>query len=81
MSDARTGRILRDEIGTSSLSVDRIAHVLFTMSGNPPIDGLEADLRSASPRRPQHLINLFIPDHQQFIGQIFRKIVELGNTK
>jgi hypothetical protein len=79
--DVEIGRILRNEIGANSLTIDRIAHVLFTLSGNQPVKSLEADLKSAGTKRPQYLINLHIPDHQQFIQQIFNKIADLGNSK
>jgi len=74
------GKILRAEVGAKSLPPDKITHVLFTLSGNMPLANLEADLRTCGRKRPQILVNLHIPDHQEFIKQTFKKIIDLGNS-
>jgi hypothetical protein len=77
--DQALGRVLRDEIGTKSLPPGRIAHMLFTFSGNAPPPSLQADLDAASTNRDHYSVNLRIEDHAEFIEKAFLEAVKLGN--
>lgn len=77
--DQELGRALRDEIGTKSLPPGRIAHMLFTFSGNAPPPSLQADLDAASTNRDHYSVNLRIEDHAEFIKKAFLEAMKLGN--
>ena len=78
-NDQILGRTLRDEIGTMSLPPGRIAHMLFTLSGNEPPPSLKADLDAASTNRDHYSVNLRVDDHAEFIEKTFLEAVKLGN--
>ena len=72
------GRILRNEIALKTLKPEHIQHALFTLTGNDPERILRDDLKSADNKRIQHVINVLISDHQDFIKEVYKKVVDLG---
>lgn len=77
--DNSLGRRLRDETGLKTLPADRIAHMLFTVSGNGPHASLKEDLDAATGNRDQYVVNIHIEDHQGFIADIFVEAEDLGD--
>ncbi len=77
--DNELGRTLRDEVGLKSLQADRIHHMLFTVSGNAPHESLKEDLKVAGTDRDQYVVNLHIPDHQEFIAKMYQEVEDLGD--
>ncbi len=73
------GRIIRDEVGLSALRPGRIDHMLFTLSGNEAGAQLEEDLENAATDRNQHVANLRIEDHQNFIAAVYEEAMNLGD--
>jgi uncharacterized protein DUF1837 len=73
------GRAIRDEVGCNSLRSDRIDHMLFTVSGNAPPEALKDDLKAAGAERDQYVVNLHIEDHQEFIAEMYKEALNLGN--
>ncbi|WP_253256699.1 hypothetical protein [Stenotrophomonas sp. VV52] len=73
------GRSLRDEVGLKTLSVDRIDHMLFTVSGNGPHVSLKEDLNATGANRDHYVVNIHIEDHQDFITAMFMEAEDLGN--
>ena len=73
------GRRLRNEISLKELGPDRIEHMLFTLSGNPPPAALRLELDAADPTRRQHSVNLHIADYSAFIKDLFEEVAELGD--
>lgn len=74
------GRSLRDEVGLKSLKADRIDHMLFTVSGNGPHASLKKDFETTEPNRDQYVVNLHIPDHQEFIAEMYEEAENLGDA-
>lgn len=77
--DVALGRTIRDEVSLKALRPQRIDHMLFTVSGNDAAAKLEKDLESASDERNQHVVNLRIKDHQDFIVAIYEEAMNLGD--
>ncbi len=77
--DHELGRIIRDEVGLSALRPGRIDHMLFTLSGNEAGAQLEEDLENAATDRNQHVANLRIKDHQDFIAAVYEEALKLGD--
>jgi hypothetical protein len=77
--DNKLGRSLRDEVGLKSLRADRIAHMLFTVSGNGPHASLKEDLDSAGANRDHYVVNIHVADHQDFIAAMFLEAEDLGD--
>lgn len=77
--DNLLGRGLRDEVGQKALPADRIAHMLFTLSGNGPHPSLRTDLDAAGADRDQYVVNIHVHDHQDFIRTMYREVEDLGD--
>lgn len=77
--DKKLGRSLRDEVGLKSLRAGRIAHMLFTVSGNGPHDSLKEDLDCTGEERNHYVVNIHIEDHQEFIASTYKKAEDLGD--
>jgi hypothetical protein len=77
--DNKLGRAIRDEVGLKLLRPDRIDHMLFTVSGNGPHPSLKEDLEAAGTNRDVYVVNLHIPDHQEFIAEMYEEVEDLGD--
>jgi hypothetical protein len=73
------GKIIRREAARRSLPASRIAHVLFTISGNGPPEALTDDFEALDQTRRQFVVNLHIGDHQDFIAEIYEEAGDLGD--
>ena len=78
--DNALGRSLRDEVGVKSLRADRIDHMLFTVSGNGPHASLKEDLDFAGTNRDHYVVNIHVPDHQDFIAAMYEEAEDLGDN-
>jgi hypothetical protein len=78
-ADEALGKIIRREAARRSLPASRIAHVLFTMSGNEPPEALTDDFEALDQTRRQVVVNLHIEDHQDFIAEIYEEAGDLGD--
>ncbi|KAA8474836.1 uncharacterized protein DUF1837 [Arcticibacter tournemirensis] len=74
------GKAVRKELAMDSLKPDRITHALITLSGNSAVDIIKADLDSADGSRSQFGVNIFIPDHANFIKLTFEGVGKLGKS-
>lgn len=54
---------------------EQLSHMMFMFTGNDPCKLLTADLVTYTGRIPQHAIGLRVATHQNFIKQIFDKVV------
>ena len=54
----------------------RLAHLLFTLTGNRVDKVMQNDLHGADGSRPQHSVNLRIPDHGDFVEAVYRGAYE-----
>jgi Cap4 SAVED domain len=77
--DEELGRSIRKEVSEKALPRSRIDHALFTLSGNAPPKALTDDYDALGPERIQHVINLRIEDHPDFIAMVFEEAAKLGN--
>jgi hypothetical protein len=77
---ADLGRRIRNEVGRNALAKNRIDHALFTLSGNGPINALEADFAAAEAGRGHAIINLHVEDYTDFIDAVFEAAGDLGNS-
>ena len=57
----------------------RLAHFLFTLSGNEVRDIVRVDFDAADGKREQHSVNLRIEDHREFVGAIYEGASSIGN--
>lgn len=73
------GRQIRNEVATKAIPAGRVAHVLFTVSGNATPQALYDDLNAADTVRPHFVIHLRIDDHQAFIKTCYERALALGN--
>jgi hypothetical protein len=78
-ADEALGKIIRREAARRSLPASRIAHVLFTMSGNEPPEALTDDFEALDQTGRQVVVNLHIEDHQDFIAEIYEEAGDLGD--
>lgn len=78
--DREIGKVLRRELATEALQPNRITHALITISGNSPADLLRNDLKAADASRQQNVVNIYIPDHGDFIRLTFEEVAKLGKT-
>ncbi len=76
--DNELGRSLRDEVGLKSLRAGRIAHMLFTVSGNGPHASLKEDLNATGTNRDHYVVNIHVEDHQDFIAAMYQEAKDLG---
>lgn len=74
------GRAIRKEVGLKTLRKSRIDHVLFTLSGNAPPAAFKEDLLESDTGRKHTAINFRIEDHQDFIAEIYKGALDLGNS-
>ena len=58
------------------MSVRRFAHLLFTLTGNRVDQAIQNDLDGADGSRPQHSVNLRIPDHRDFVEAVYKGAYE-----
>ena len=77
-TDEQLGRAIRDSFANQSVPARRVAHVMFTMSGNSAPQALADDLTTASENRHHVSIHLHIPDHQDFIKKSYEEALKLG---
>lgn len=77
-NDRALGKILRQELAIEALKPSRITHALITISGNSPVDLLRNDLKTADASRQQNVVNIYIPDHGDFIKLTFEEVAKLG---
>lgn len=77
--DEALGKIIRAEVARKALPPSRIDHAMFTMSGNGAPDALSKDYEALDQKRKQHVINLHVEDHQEFIATMYEKAGDLGN--
>jgi hypothetical protein len=78
--DEKLGRTIRKEVSERALPLSRIDHALFTLSGNAPPQALTDDYGALGQQRTQHVINLRIEDHPEFVAMIFEEAAKLGDN-
>ncbi len=78
-NDIQLGREIRNEVGLNTVQSNRIAHMLFTMSGNGPHASLKSDFVTAGRNRDHYIVNIHIKDHQDFIKEMYEKAENLGD--
>lgn len=77
--NAALGRAIRNEVVTRAVPMARIAHVLFTVSGNAAPQALADDLQAAEVGREHVTLHVHIPDHQDFIKSSYEEALKLGD--
>lgn len=77
--DNALGRSLRDEVGLKELRAARIAHMMFTLSGNGAHASLKHDLDATGTSRHQYVVNIHVEDHQDFIEAMYIEAEDLGD--
>ncbi|MCY4320540.1 MAG: SAVED domain-containing protein [Alphaproteobacteria bacterium] len=70
------GKAVLREATSGAMSVRRIAHLLFTLTGNQVDQLIQNDLDGADGSRPQHSVNLRISDHRDFVEAIYEGAYE-----
>jgi hypothetical protein len=73
------GRLVRNEVAASALPRRRIDHALFTMSGNGAPAALAEDFEAADGRRGHEVVNLHIPDYDEFLVETYDAAGDLGD--
>ena len=70
-------RILAETV-RQAVPKGRITHCLFTITGNPAVEMLDDDFADADGTRDQYIIHVQIPDHANFVEQIFNGVNNLA---
>lgn len=80
MGGAKTdlGKKILIETVSNAVPKSRIIHCLFTITGNPAVEMLDDDFINADGTREQYIIHIQIPDHAQFVEQIFEGVNNLA---
>jgi len=71
------GADLMSEATHRSVPKSRIAHYMFTMSGNPATEAIDSDFKTADGSREQYAVNLRIPDHGDFVATVYDEVSKL----
>ena len=66
------GRQILREATSRAMPKKRLAHLMFTLTGNRVDQVIQKDLNGADGARPQHSVNLRIPDHQDFVEAVYQ---------
>jgi hypothetical protein len=75
---AELGKKILIEAVSNAVPKNRIAHCLFTITGNPAVEMLDDDFVNADGTREQYIIHIQIPDHAKFVEQIFEGVNNLA---
>ena len=70
------GRQILREATSRTMSVRRLAHLLFTLTGNQVDQVIQNDFDGADGARPQYSVNLRIPDHGAFVEAVYEGAYE-----
>ena len=65
------GRDILREASSRAIPKARLAHFLFTLSGNKAKRSIKDDFDAADGTRVQHSVNLRIPDHREFVEAVY----------
>ena len=72
------GKEILLEAKSNAVPKNRITHCLFAITGNPAEQMLDDDFNNADGTRDQYIIHIQIPDHGDFVEQVFERIVDLA---
>ena len=73
------GRLMRNEVAENALPPRRIDHALFTMSGNGAPASLDEDFAAVDRRRGHEVVNLHVPDYDEFLVETYELAGALGD--
>ena len=65
------GRKILEEASERAIPKSRLGHLLFTLSGNRAVKIIQDDFNVADGTREQHVANLRIPDHGEFVEAVY----------
>ena len=74
------GADILKEASNSAIPKRRLAHLLFTLSGNRVTPIMQADLAAADGMREQHSANMRIPDHGEFVEAVYDGVYEEADS-
>ena len=74
------GRDILSEASSRAIPKGRLAHLLFTLSGNKAKNAIQDDFDAADGTREQHSTNLRIPDHGEFVEAVYDGASEEAET-
>ena len=63
-----------EELQTTDIPDDAVEHLIFTLSGNDPVNALKGYSTRPKPDMRRHSVGVVIQDHQSFIQNIFKAI-------
>lgn len=75
---AELGKRILIETVSQAVPKGRITHCLFTITGNPAVEMLDNDFADADGTREQYIIHIQIPDHANFVKQVFDGVNDLA---
>ncbi|MYD75793.1 MAG: DUF1837 domain-containing protein [Gammaproteobacteria bacterium] len=73
------GKAILLEATNQAVPMRRLAHLLFTLTGNRVDQIIKNDLNGADDTHPQHSVNVRIGDHGSFVKNIYEKAGSLGD--
>lgn len=76
MGDVILGNALDNAQLNNGIRPSQVSHMLFTFSGNNPVNLLKANLMKYTGSVSQHYVGLQVKDHQAFISTIFAAVVK-----
>jgi hypothetical protein len=62
------------------ITIAQVKHMMFVFTGNAPNKLLKADLESYAGTIPQQSVGIRINDHQEFIADVYKQVVEGDDT-
>ncbi len=65
---------------TKRIELKQMSHLMFVFTGNNPVKLLVADLEQYKGKIKQYSVGLRVASHQQFIEQVFDKVIADGNA-
>ena len=76
----KMGKDILTEATARSIPKRRLAHLLFTLSGNPATLMLQTDFEAADGTREQHSANVRISDHGEFVEAVYQGAYEEADS-
>lgn len=75
---AELGKRILIETVSQAVPKGHTTHCLFTITGNPAVEMIDDDFANADGTREQYIIHIQIPDHANFIEQVFEGVNNLA---
>ena len=73
--------LIDDALFQDGIALSQMSHLIFTFSGNDPLDILRDSVKAYAGKVPQIAVGLRVGAHQKFISDVFAKIITNADGK